>query len=73
MEKPERLFNVDESAFFLNPKANHVLALRGEKTVYINASINEKECMTVLLGWNAAGYLCPLAIIHIYERIPVFF
>ncbi|KAJ8932035.1 hypothetical protein NQ314_015008 [Rhamnusium bicolor] len=31
---PSRVFNTDETAFFLNPKGGKVLARRGEKAVY---------------------------------------
>ncbi|XP_046683809.1 uncharacterized protein LOC124369770 [Homalodisca vitripennis] len=34
LEDPSRLFNCDESAFFLNPKGPKVLAKKGDKTVY---------------------------------------
>lgn len=32
--EPERVFNTDESAFYLSPKAGKVLAKRGEKHIY---------------------------------------
>lgn len=34
IKEPERIFNTDESAFFLSPKAGKVLAKRGEKHIY---------------------------------------
>lgn len=45
---PSRVFNADESAFFLSPKGNAVLAKKGSKTVY-EKSGNDKECLTVLI------------------------
>lgn len=34
IKDPSRVFNADESAFFLSPKGSKVLAKRGDKTVY---------------------------------------
>lgn len=59
LKMPEKLFNVDESAFFLNPKENLVLARKGDKNVCIKSGSNEKECLSVLVGGSAAAYLCP--------------
>lgn len=67
---PERLFDVDESAFFLNPKENLVLARKGNKNAYIKSGSNEKECLSVLVGGSAAGDLCPPMIILDYKRVP---
>nr|XP_023025875.1 uncharacterized protein LOC111513886 [Leptinotarsa decemlineata] len=66
---PERIFNSDESAFFLSPKGNSVLAKKGSKTVY-DRSGNDKECLTVLITGNAAGQLAPPMVMYPYERIP---
>ncbi|KAH9631277.1 hypothetical protein HF086_003713 [Spodoptera exigua] len=56
---PKRVFNCDETAFFLNPKGNKVLAVTGKKTVYQKVNADEKECLTVLLTGHAAGDLPP--------------
>lgn len=66
----EKLFNVDESAFFLNLKENLVLARKGDKNVYIKSGSNEKECLSVLVGGSTAGYLCPPMVILDYKRVP---
>ncbi|KAJ8891228.1 hypothetical protein PR048_010743 [Dryococelus australis] len=42
LEQPERVFNLDESAFFLNPKGNKVLCVKGEKNVYQQVNADEK-------------------------------
>lgn len=55
----EQIFNMDRSAFFLNQSGNIVLAPIGEKTVYLQVNIDEKECFTVLLGGNAKGDILP--------------
>ncbi|KAJ8911212.1 hypothetical protein NQ315_014924 [Exocentrus adspersus] len=69
IEEPERIFNADESAFFLSPKGNSVLAKKGSKTVY-DRSGNDRECLTVLITANAAGCLAPPMVMYPYERIP---
>ncbi|CAG5058953.1 unnamed protein product [Parnassius apollo] len=69
LKDPTRIFNTDESAFFLNPKPDRVLVKRGEKNIY-STSGNEKENLTVLLTANAAGQLAPPMIVFSYERIP---
>lgn len=70
LNEPKRVFNMDETAFFLNPKGNKVLAPKGERTVYQNINTDEKECFTVLIGGNAAGDVLPPMVIFKYERIP---
>lgn len=70
LNEPQRVFNMDETAFFLNPKGNKVLAAKGEKSVYQQVNSDEKECYTVLLGGNAAGDALPPMVIFKYERIP---
>lgn len=66
---PKRIFNSGESAFFLSPKGNSVLAKKGSKTVY-DRSGNDKECLIVLITGNAAGQLAPPMVMYPYERIP---
>lgn len=70
LENPQRVFNCDESAFFLNPKGNKVLAAKGDKTIYQKVNADEKECLTVLVTGNAAGDVPPPMIVFQYERIP---
>lgn len=59
IKDPRRIFNCDESAFFLSPTNNRVLAKRGAKNVYNIIPSSEKECVTVLVTANAAGELAP--------------
>lgn len=70
LKDPRRVFNADETAFFLNPKGNRVLAKKGDKTVYQQVNPDEKECLTVLITGNAAGHLAPPMVVFKYERIP---
>lgn len=70
LSNPTRIYNTDESAFFLNPKGLKVLAQRGDKSIYQAASNDEKECLTVLINCSADGQLAPPLIIFRYQRIP---
>ncbi|GBM92467.1 hypothetical protein AVEN_6689-1 [Araneus ventricosus] len=67
---PRRIFNCDETDFFLNPKLKKVLAEKGSKKVYTTAGADEKRNITVLLMGNAAGELAPPMVIYRYDRIP---
>ncbi|XP_030747745.1 jerky protein homolog-like [Sitophilus oryzae] len=70
LEDPKRVYNCDESAFFLSPKGNRVLARKGEKAVYSFSSNDDKECLTTLIMCNAAGDLPPPMVVFPYKRIP---
>ncbi|KAJ8912671.1 hypothetical protein NQ315_008999 [Exocentrus adspersus] len=67
---PRRVFNTDETAFFLSPKGGKVLAKKGDKTIYNRISTNEKECITTLITGSASGELPPPMMVFAYERIP---
>lgn len=54
LKDPRRVLNADESAFFLSLKGNKVLGRQGNNTVY-SVGNDEKECLTILLGMNAAS------------------
>lgn len=69
-DDPERIFNVDETAVFLSPEANRVIAPRGARIVYNITKNNDKECVTVLLGGNAAGIMCPPMILFKNKIFP---
>ncbi|XP_071640828.1 uncharacterized protein [Temnothorax longispinosus] len=65
-----RIFNCDESAFYLCPKGERVLTKKGDKAVYNYVQNDEKECLTVLFMTNANGDLVPPMIVFAYERLP---
>lgn len=44
-----RIFNCDESAFFLNPKGNKVILPIRQKSVYNLVGADDKECLTALI------------------------
>ncbi|XP_045506197.1 uncharacterized protein LOC123702475 [Colias croceus] len=73
-EDPPRIFNTDESAFYLSPKAGKVLARKGDKHVY-RSSGDDKDNLTVLITGNAAGQLAPTMVVYVswpYRRFAHF-
>ncbi|KAI5722961.1 hypothetical protein M8J76_016235 [Diaphorina citri] len=55
LEDPTRVFNCDETAFFLAPKENKVLVPKNMKKVYSKIANDEKDNLTVLLTLRADG------------------
>lgn len=70
LNDPTRVFNVDEKGFIMTPKNEVVLARRGQKAVYNRSENDEKECVTALLGGNAAGMQTPPMLVFPYKRMP---
>lgn len=70
LNDPTRIFNMDEKGFILTPKNEVVLARRGQKAVYNRSENDEKECVTALLGGNAAGLKTPPMLVYPYKRMP---
>lgn len=69
-QNPKRVYNCDETAFFLSPKENKVLVHKGEKAVYNFINNDEKECLTTLIMCNAAGDLPPPMVVYTFKRLP---
>ena len=67
---PERIFNLDESAFMLVPKDNAVITRKGAKSVYQIVAGNEKACLTVLFTVAASGVMCPPMILFDLKTTP---
>lgn len=65
-----RVFNCDETAFFLSPADNKVLARKGQKIVHNIINSDEKENLTTLLMGNAAGEVAPPMVVVNLKRIP---
>lgn len=68
--KPTNVFNMDETAFFLCPKSDKVLGIKGQKNVYEITSGSDKENITVLCNVNAAGSVAPTLIVYPGKRLP---
>lgn len=67
---PNRVYNCDETAFFLCPKGDKVLVRKGDKTVYSFVNNDEKECLTTLVTCSASGKIPPPMVVYSYKRIP---
>lgn len=66
-----RVFNLDESAFMLNPKTEKVIVKRGSISVYKILDGDEKDSLTVLYTGSAAGEMPPPYILYYYKsRVP---
>ncbi|XKL66291.1 hypothetical protein PGB90_009711 [Kerria lacca] len=63
-EDKSRVFNVDETAFFLHSKREPVIATKGSKNIYDISSHSNKENMTVLVTGNANGDLTPTMLLY---------
>lgn len=70
LDDSRRVFNCDETAFFLAPNVGKVLAERGDKTVYSVSGNSDRENITVLLGGNANNELMPPMIVFKGIRMP---
>lgn len=64
----KRVYNVDESAFFLNNNGDVVLAERGERVYQINKN-TDRQNLTISICVNVAGEFAPSLIIYAYERV----
>nr|CAI5826805.1 unnamed protein product [Callosobruchus analis] len=67
---PNRIFNGDETSFYICPKSGKVLAPRGYKNVYKIVKGKEKEAITVLAVITAAGNILPPCVVFPYVRPP---
>ncbi|XP_008178159.1 uncharacterized protein LOC103307706 [Acyrthosiphon pisum] len=66
---PERVFNMDETCFYLAPKGELILGPCGSN-VYDEQTNSNKKNITTLFAANALGNWAPLLTIYKYERIP---
>lgn len=67
---PDRLFNGDETSFYICPKSGKVLAHRGYKNVYKIVKGKEKEAVTILVFISASGKTLPPCVVFPYVRPP---
>lgn len=68
-DDPTRIFNSDESGFYLSPKEKQVLVKKGQSKVYSRVANGEKECLTVLVTVSAADTLAPPMVLFPYKKI----
>lgn len=58
-DKPQNIYNVDETGFMTDPSSEKVLAPKGLKNVYQNTGGSGREQITVCITGNAAGQSLP--------------
>lgn len=64
MNKPENIYNVDETGFITDPAAGKVLSRTGSKNVYQNTGGSGREQITVCITGNAAGQTLPPYVVY---------
>ncbi|XP_072380801.1 uncharacterized protein [Diabrotica undecimpunctata] len=69
LEDPSRIYNGDETCFWLCPKNKKVLAPRGVKNVY-EIQHHSKNNIIVMFTFSACGVVTPPMIIYAYKRLP---
>lgn len=73
LDKPERIYNMDESGVQLNNKPGKVVAKKGAKVVNSVTSAEKGETMTIVACCNAIGnFLPPVVIIKGVNKKPEF-
>eukprot|EP00731_Ephydatia_muelleri_P036377 Em0244g2a len=65
---PQRVFNFDESQFLLAKKKGTVLGPVNYKSFLQVSKENDKEGLTVLMGYSADGSLAPPRIVYAYKQ-----
>lgn len=63
------MFNGDETNFQFCPKTQKVLAPRGSQNVCEVIMGSDKEALTVMFTFSAAGFMCPPMIVYNYKRL----
>ncbi|KAI4458364.1 hypothetical protein MML48_7g00008884 [Holotrichia oblita] len=69
LNDPSRVFNGDETCFYLCPKNKQVLLPKGAKNVY-EIEHHTKVNLTVMFTFCANGDTTPPMVIYPYQRIP---
>lgn len=70
LQDPRRILNGDETSFSVCPKTGKVIAPKGWKNVYEVQAGSEKETITVLLVFTAAGDTLQPMVVFPYVRPP---
>lgn len=68
LEDPKRIFNFDESHFLLARKKGKVIGPVNYKNFHQVSNENDKEGLTVLMGYLANGELAPTMIVYAYKQ-----
>jgi len=69
LQDPKRIYNLDETCFFLNSNGKVVLSEKGHPVYDINSN-SDRDNVTVLYCMNAAGEFAPPLVVYKYLRLP---
>uniref|UniRef100_A0A6P7GXW1 Uncharacterized protein LOC114348123 n=1 Tax=Diabrotica virgifera virgifera TaxID=50390 RepID=A0A6P7GXW1_DIAVI len=69
LDDPARIWNMDETSFYLCPKGGLILAEKG-LPVYNTSFSSDKENITTLITANALGKMAPPLTLFKYDRLP---
>lgn len=69
LNEPNRIFNLDETGVKTCPKCGKLLGPKKYSNFYEISSSPDKECISVLCSFNAAGDCVDPMIIYPYKRI----
>ncbi|XP_017885313.1 uncharacterized protein LOC108628111 [Ceratina calcarata] len=72
LERPESIFNGDETSIPLYPKSGRLLGPGKERNFHEISTGKETETVTVLCSFSAAGASLPPMIMFPYKRIPAY-
>ncbi|XP_049884506.1 uncharacterized protein LOC126379735 [Pectinophora gossypiella] len=73
LDKPDRIFNIDETGVQLNNTPGKVIVTKGTKSVHSITSGEKGETMSIIACCNAAGnFLSPVVIIKGVNKKPEF-
>ncbi|XP_046674889.1 uncharacterized protein LOC124363674 [Homalodisca vitripennis] len=70
LNDPTRIFNLDETGMCTCPKSGKVLGPKSYKNFYEISPGPEKECITVLCTFSAAGKVVQPMIVYPFKRMP---
>lgn len=69
LEDPSRVFNGDETSFYLHPKTKEVIAETGSRNIYEVEQAPGKQNVTVMFSFSAAGSVVTPHVILPGKRI----
>lgn len=69
LQDPSRVFNGDETLFYMHPKTKEVLAQKGSRNVYEIDKAPAKQNITVMLSFSASGFVVHRHIIFPVQRL----
>lgn len=65
-----RVYNMDETCFYLNPDSNRIVLAEKRKNIFCVSEHSDKENITVNIAVNTAGERAPPLILGKFKRLP---